>query len=232
MRPRVGAATAFDAATDKVVVFGGVGARRRAPWTTPSCSARLPQSHCRRHRERIPLLHVVHASHPTRGRDRPGSAAKTGVAAPPSTSLLPAPAGLSPPHPSVSPVHTLHRGDLVTLTGSGFANGASVTIWFYSQPVVVGRAWADRLGHFTATVPVPDSASPGTHRFEASGEGPTGPISEVIATVKIVDVPDSAQTSSTMQRLLLTAIALLIPGATWLALVATGRLRRRRSALP
>ena len=98
---------------------------------------------------------------PNSGTRPAGSAAKTGVAAPPSTSLLPAPAGLSPPHPSVSPVHTLHRGDLVTLTGSGFANGASVTIWFYSQPIVVGRARADRLGHFTATVPVPGSASAG-----------------------------------------------------------------------
>ena len=83
--------------------------------------------------------------------------------------------GLAPGRGSLPLRQTLRRGDLVTLTGAGFAAGASITISFHSSPVVVGKAVADRLGAFSATVAVPDSASAGTHRFEAAGRGPTGP---------------------------------------------------------
>ena len=115
----------------------------------------------------------------------------------------------------------------MTVTGEGFADGALITISFHSKPVVVGKAVADGLGAFSATVAVPDSASAGTHRFEAAGRGRTGPISELIATVNIVGVA-GADTSSTLQRMVLTAAAVVIPAATWLALVARTQWRRRR----
>ena len=35
---------------------------------------------------------------------------------------------------SVALPQALHRGDLVTLTGDGFAGGASITISFHSTP--------------------------------------------------------------------------------------------------
>jgi hypothetical protein len=119
----------------------------------------------------------------------------------------------------------------VTLTGAGFAPGTAVTIFFRSQPVEVGKSVANASGVFTATVAVPNSASGGLHRFEASGRGRTGLFSELIATVKIVGVPHSDQTSSVEQRLVLTGIALLIPGVTWMALVVMGRVRRHRAVL-
>jgi alpha-L-fucosidase len=84
----------------------------------------------------------------------------------------------------------------VTVNGAGFAAGSPVTISFHSRPVDVGKVSANSLGDFTATVAVPNSASEGLHRFEASGQGRSGPLSELIATVKIVGVPDLNQTST------------------------------------
>jgi hypothetical protein len=228
--PRVGAATAFDAATGKVLVFGGVGPGGATLDDTVMLSEKAP----------VALSGGATTASPTSSSSTgpagmttqpAGNAAKTGVEEPPSTTSRSGHPGLSPAHPSLSPLHPLHRGDLVTLKGAGFAAGAAVTISFRSQPVEVGKAVTNSLGDFTATVAVPNSATDGLHRFEASGLGRAGPISELIATVRIVGVPDSNQTSSTEQRVVLTVIALLIPGLTWITLVVTGGVRRRRAEL-
>ncbi len=231
LSPRVGAAAAFDAATSRVLAFGGAGPQgailddtvllgQTAPIaisggagsgsSSSSTSTQLTGS------STLPA----------------GSSRKTGRGAPAST-----PTSTGPGHPGLplahlTPLRPLHRGDLVTLSGTSFEAGTSVTIWFLSQPVVVGKAVANSRGDFTVTVPVPGSASNGIHRFEASGQGRTGPISELIATVRIAAAPGSDLTSSTLQRVVLTAIAVLIPGATWMALVAMGRVRRRKAAIP
>jgi hypothetical protein len=120
-------------------------------------------------------------------------------------------------------LHVLHRGDLVTLTGSGFKPGAQVTITFHSRSMVVGRVFANGAGDFSATVAVPESSPGGTHHFEAAGLGTSGSITQV-ATVTVVGVPGM---SSTLQRVVLTAAAFLIPAATWAVLVGLGWWRRR-----
>jgi hypothetical protein len=233
LSPRVGAATAFDGATAKVLVFGGVGPGGVARDDTVILSETAPVALPGGGASGSPASSTSSTSTtPAGSTGRPaGNAAKTGLAPLQSTSSPPANSGLPSARPSSSLLHPLHRGDLVTLTGAGFAAGASITISFLSQPVKVGKAVANASGDFTATVAVPNSASGGVHRFEASGGGRTGPLSELIATVKIVGVPGSDQTSSVEQRVVLTGIALLIPGVTWMALVVMGRVRRHRAAL-
>ncbi len=229
LSPRVGAATAFDGATGKVLVFGGAGPGGVTRDDTVILSETAPVALSGGGVSAPPSSSTSSTSTaPAGATTQPaGNAAKTGLA-PPSTSSLP---GLHPARPPLSPLHPLQRGDLVTLSGAGFAPRAAVTISFHSEPVEVGKAVATASGHFTATVAVPNSASDGVHRFEASGQGRTGPVSELIATVKIVGVPGSDLTSSVEQRLVLTAVALLIPGVTWMALVVMGRMRRRRAVL-
>jgi hypothetical protein len=231
LSPRVGAAAAFDAATGKVLVFGGTGPGGVVLDDTVILSENAPVTLSGGPPSTPPPSSS--STPPPGSTTRPaGNAGKTGLEPPPSGSGPSGHSGLSPGRPSLSPLQALHRGDLVILRGAGFAAGSAVTISFRSRPVDVGKAVANRLGVFTATVAVPNSASDGVHRFEASGRGLTGPVSELIATVKIVGVPGSDQTSSTQQRLVLTAVALLIPGLTWMTLVVTGRVRRRRAVLP
>ena len=223
---RLGAATAFDLDTDKLLVFGGVGPTGVTLGDTVMLSGTAP----------VALGTGAASSSSLPSAQGPGSGASPlGNATPPgsTTSLpaqLPAHVGLSPFRGVFPPLQALHRGDLVTLTGKGFAPRASITISFHSNPVNVGKAVTDERGDFSATVSVPDSASAGTHRFEATGRGPTGTITELIATVNIVGVPGSGVISSTQQRLVLTLVAVLIPATTWLALVVLGRWRRRRVA--
>jgi hypothetical protein len=228
--PRVGAATAFDAATGRVLVFGGVGPGGAALDDTVMLSEKAPVALSGGAAGASPTSST--STGPAGTTTQPaGNAAKTGLEEPSSTTSQSGHPGLSPAHPSLSPLKPLHRGDLVTLKGAGFAAGAAVTISFRSQPVEVGKAVANSLGDFTATVAVPNSATDGQHRFEAAGLGRAGPISELIATVRIVGVPDSNLTSSTDQRVVLTAMALLIPGLTWITLVVMGGVRRRRAEL-
>jgi hypothetical protein len=230
LSPRLGAATAFDLATQKLLVFGGIGSTgvtlgdtvilsRTAPvnlgGTGAGSTSSLPSS------------------------QGPGSGSSPlggGASAPGPTTSLPAQgpghAGVSPFRGALGPLQTLHRGDLVTLTGTGFAPHASITISFHSNPVNVGKATADARGNFTATVAIPDSATGGTHRFDATGRGRTGTITELIATVNVVGVPGGGVISSTQQRVVLTLIAVLIPALTWLTLVAMSRWRRRKVARP
>ncbi len=218
--PRAGAAAAFDSASRQLVVFGGIAVNGAILGDTVILTTSAPLA-----------LGPGVLSTPSAGGN--GSSGTINSSTPPrsgsSTSTnsgLPGQAGLAPARGPLSILHALHRGDLVTLSGQGFAPGTTVTLTFHSNTTVVGRALTNGLGDFSATVAIPDSASAGTHHFDASGRGRRGSVSELIATVKIVGV-SGLDTTSTMQRVVLTAVALLIPAATWLVLLATGRVRRR-----
>ena len=232
--PRTGAAAAFDAASGQLLVFGGRKAGGGVLADTVILADQAP----------VALgAGPTSTSRPAGTGTAPSHTTQTsplGTGIPPSETTTSAP--LSPlPHPAVAvptrpPLdathHVLHRGDLVTLSGTGFRAGATVTISFHSTPTVVGRAVANRQGSFSATVAVPDAAKGGTHHFEAAGLGSTGRIAELTATVNVVGVPGVSGRSTTLQLVVLTAAALAIPGGTWFGLVAAGRVRRRRTALP
>jgi hypothetical protein len=120
----------------------------------------------------------------------------------------------------------LHRGDLVTLRGSGYRPGARITITFQSTPTVVGQAAADPAGRFVATVAVPENAHGGSHRFTATGFNPRGTERQLLTAVTVVGVPTA---TPWRQRAALIGAALLIPVATWCALAGWGSWRRRHA---
>jgi hypothetical protein len=200
--PRAGAAAAFDTASRQLVLFGGLGAGGVGLGDTVILGEQAPVT-----------------LGPGQATSSTGSTGSTGSSeAAPTTGAAPR---------SSSP-HDLRRGDLVSVSGTGFNPGTRVTITFHSAGVVVGRATTDRQGHFSATVAVPGSASTGAHHFEASGTGPNGPLAELIAAVDVVGPSGDRASATDFQRVVLTGIALMIPLGTWLALVAAGWWRRRR----
>jgi hypothetical protein len=127
----------------------------------------------------------------------------------------------SRPHPTQLSVH---RGDVVTLSGSGFMPGATVTITFHSVAQIVGEPVANAEGDFTKNVEVPDRAAAGHHHFEASGRAPDGGMTEEATPVEVVGVAGVDHTS-TRTKLILVGIALAIPALSWAALDLAARRR-------
>ncbi|MFB6612034.1 GH92 family glycosyl hydrolase [Agromyces sp. NPDC056379] len=81
--------------------------------------------------------------------------------------------------PVIEPVYTpvLHSnattgrpGDMVTLTGEGFAPGETVTVEIHSDPITVGTVEVDRLGALQFEFAVPDGLPVGEHRIVVTGE--------------------------------------------------------------
>jgi hypothetical protein len=96
----------------------------------------------------------------------------------------PAPADRSAPLGVTA--RSLHKGDQLTLSGTGFQPGARVTIEFHSTPTVLAVVHADDRGDFTTTVAVPTDASPGTHHFVATGAGPNGTPTLLTAPISVI----------------------------------------------
>jgi len=226
---RTGAAAAFDGNTQRLVLFGGVGPggvilgdtvvlTAHAPVATGPAST--PTSK--------PVAVTTSTTVPaplSHGRGiKPATTTTTTTVAP----------GITPPPASaaVAPLsatsYVLHRGARVTLAGSGFSPGAAITVTFHSTPVLVGQTKATSHGAFSLVVAVPRSAAGGVHHFVAVGRGPTGKMTELTATIQVVGVPAPGTLSSSAQRAVLLAAALLIPIATWCFLVTAGWWRRRR----
>ena len=134
-----------------------------------------------------------------------------------------------PPPPLVAKPHTVHDGEKVTLLGGGFAPGAPIVLSFHSTPVAVGSTHADSLGRFSLAVTVPTGAPTGAHRFEATGMGTTGEMMTLATAVRVVPLPGSGNGRSVAETLVMVALAVLIPGLTWLVLNLHSRRRRRAS---
>ena len=69
---------------------------------------------------------------------------------------------------------TVNRGQAVTVTGSGYADRARVTLIFESTPVQLGTATTDGAGRFSTQVTIPSDATPGAHTIRATGLGADG----------------------------------------------------------
>jgi hypothetical protein len=224
---RSGASGAFDPATRQLVVFGGRGPDGSLLGTTVVLTAGAPLplgSVVSMPSTTIPLPGTSRSTPQTTGA--PAAASPAGAGSTPQRSrVLPATAG-APTAGKSKAIPVLRRGELVTLTGSGFSPNVELTITFHSKPVLVGRTLTDGRGDFVATVPVPLKASGGTHHFEASGLTPTGPATLVVATV-VVAGTSLISTPSLSETLALVLIALGLPLGTWLLLGARSRLRQR-----
>ncbi len=120
----------------------------------------------------------------------PGNGSAASSVATPETSV-PQALGTTPSPPASAPslgltARTLHKGDQLTVSGSGFQPSAPITIEFHSTPIVLARTHADDRGDFTVTVAVPTDASPGTHHFVATGPGPNGAQTLLVAPVSVI----------------------------------------------
>ncbi|UFU04080.1 Ig domain-containing protein [Ruania suaedae] len=80
-------------------------------------------------------------------------------------------------------------GQEITVTGTGFAAGAPVTLGLYSDLVPLGTATADAEGEFTATLVIPDR--PGEHLVVAGGVSASGEVQYLSAstTISALQVP-------------------------------------------
>ena len=68
---------------------------------------------------------------------------------------------------------TVAPGQVITVSGGGFAAGAPVTVGIYSTPTVLATVTADGAGHFSAAITVPRDYL-GAHSIVASGTSATG----------------------------------------------------------
>ena len=69
---------------------------------------------------------------------------------------------------------TVAPGKTVTVSGSGYAPGSSVTVVIYSTPQVLTTVVADASGNFTVEVTVPAGLAAGSHTLVASGVDTNG----------------------------------------------------------
>jgi LPXTG-motif cell wall-anchored protein len=69
---------------------------------------------------------------------------------------------------------TVTPGQTITVTGSGYASNASVTITMESQPVTLKTTTANASGQLNTQVTIPTNATPGNHTLRATGRSSDG----------------------------------------------------------
>jgi hypothetical protein len=211
---RQGAAAAYDAAAHQLILFGGVTgggavlgdtailtAKPPAmPGTSPASAAQgTKRAAPRSTAGRATTTTTTRGSGPT-GGDQARQGGSGATAAPSQQGTA----------------RQVRRGDLVTLSGSGFRANTPVTITFHSTPYLVGRTVANAAGVFSATVAVPTAAGPGLHHFEAAGMGVSGAMITLVTPVDVIDAVLHHRTL--VETLVLVAVAVALPVGTWLVM--------------
>jgi hypothetical protein len=234
---RQGAASAYDAATGQMVIFGGTVGGAGALGDTDLIST-MPTS------VNATTTSTVTTSAPgqTATTVRPGSYVNpfTGTTPPkePSTShvnhpgstTVPTTAVAGPPGPTLqASQNQLRPAAVVLLSGRGFTPGVVVTLKFHSTPIFVGQVRVGADGTFRIPVVVPGSAASGVHHFSAyepSGQVPTAESGPVIV------VGSGHRGIPLSTTLIMVGLALAIPLAAYYGLALPGALRRRRPPAP
>lgn len=223
---RIGAAIAVGPGPQGLVLFGGAAAGDKALADTWTLGVVLPVQ--------VPTT-------PGPGDKAPEPPATSTTIGPPISVPVPGvgggPAATPSPQSTTTTARTpvrraplaitarsLHRGDELTVTGSGFAPHATVIISIHSDPVKVGEAVTDAAGRFTATVAVPLNVAPGSHHFVATGPAAGGGQSMLTAPIKIT-VPGTKR--SWVLPALMVALTILIAAAAGVVLSASGRWQHR-----
>jgi hypothetical protein len=129
------------------------------------------------------------------------------------------------PHLSVTS-SSVHGGQSVTVSGSGFAPGATITITFQSPRVVVGTTTADGKGHFTATVLVPADAPPGKHNLQA--DGPANVAGGHAVLVAQVRIPVPGAKHSWVLPAFMVALTVMLAAGAGVVLIASTRRHHQR----
>lgn len=220
---RAGAAGAFLASVSEAVVFGGQTATGRVLGDAWALTVGPPPTPARTTTTSVPKRPV---SNQPSLPSTPGKH-KTVTSTPPAVAIPRSRAGNGlPPDWLAANVRSARRGQSVILSGSGFAPGATVNIWFHSRPEDLGHVIASSNGQFVASVTVPQTAAGGTHHFEATGPAPGGKTASVAAAVQVIGVPGSGP--STTDTVLLVVAAFVLPAGAWAGMSGTSLLRRRR----
>jgi hypothetical protein len=81
---------------------------------------------------------------------------------------------------------SVHAGDCVIFSGSGFAPNTPLTLTDNGK--VVGHTRSDGIGDFSAKVCFPTTARLGKHTLEAAGRGANGAARVVFASVTVLGV--------------------------------------------
>jgi hypothetical protein len=87
---------------------------------------------------------------------------------------------------------TAVAGSPITVTGTNFAAGATVTLGLYSTPTALGTAQANGVGTFTKTLTLPSIT--GTHTVVAAGIGKDGTVQYLSSTI-VLTAPAPAKAS-------------------------------------
>lgn len=131
------------------------------------------------------------------------------------------------------PTSTARPGESLTLSGGGFAPGATVTITLDPTPGSLRTIAADGSGSFTATIVVPTGTSSGAYNLKASGAAPAGGVVVLSKVMRIGATSGSGSlpatlpfTGSQTARVVALGAVLTVGGA---GMVLLG-LRRRRVA--
>jgi hypothetical protein len=144
---------------------------------------------------------------------------------PPTTTVArTSPSGSAPPALHTSTTRATPGGSVV-LDGFGFAPGAMVRIELHSPPALLTAVRAGPDGRFGVTLDIPAGAAPGRHLLVATGLLPDGRTGSASAPIYLAAESHgvSARTAT-----FLVALALLVPVATYLAMVLGSRWQRRR----
>jgi hypothetical protein len=131
------------------------------------------------------------------------------------------PTTTTPPPTAVLGVtaRSVHVGDQLTLSGSGFAPGATVNITFRSVPIVVASVITDATGRFSVSVLVPGDAAAGQHHFEAEGPALGGGLATLLAPVSVTV---AGRGHSLVLPIAMAVFTVLLAGAAWLVLTRLG----------
>ena len=235
--PRIGAAAAYDAASQSLLVFGGIGNGGATLGDTGLVSMVPSQT---------PPTTTGHPTTTTTDGPTPSTSAPPGtpttkpttstshrtVTTSSTTTVAPGGGGVAlPGSPTLQTDHAqVQRGDSVELTGAGFAPGSVVTLTFHSAPALLGTAVVALNGTFTKVVTIPDGAAPGEHHFVATGRTTSGVTADLTAAITVL-VPHH-KGISTVAKLALVGLALLIPVAAYLGMAGAGVWRRHRQHKP
>lgn len=106
---------------------------------------------------------------------------------------------------------TFAPGQQFTVSGSGFGPFSLVSVYFHSDPILLGTLTADSVGTVRGTFDVPAGATSAAHTIEVNGNDPSG-------APKVLVLPVTVTTSGAPPG------ALAFTGSTVFGLVGTGLL--------
>jgi LPXTG-motif cell wall-anchored protein len=123
-------------------------------------------------------------------------------------------------------------GKTMTVTGSGYMPGSTVTVLIYSAPQILTTTVADSAGNFSVTVTVPAGLAPGAHTLVASGYDSNG---DQRFTTLAVTVSAAGTATITGPKLANTGADVTVPALGGIATLGLGAglivlSRRRRTA--